>query len=318
MDLIYTNSKRIDQGVLGAYAFDLSFGVSENDFELTLGENESALDFGAFVYIESTEYGGIVDGIKVSTTGNTITYYGRTWHGVLEYKVIQPDTGADYYTVSGNAHEVLRTLVNRLGVGEMFTVKDGDSLVTIKNYQFHRYVKGYTGVKDMVAANGGKLKMQWKNRAVELSVEPIVDYTKSPVDGDVAALKVEQYRNKTNHLICLGKGDLAEREVIHLFVDQFGRVGDVQYYTGIDEICEAYDYANSSDLRGDGVKKLKELLASDKAEISIPQTADLTFDIGDIVGASEIRSGVSVAAEVTQKIIKINNGKVTVDYKTGG
>ena len=37
MDLIYTNSKRIDQGVLQAYALDLSFGDSEND--LTMVKN---------------------------------------------------------------------------------------------------------------------------------------------------------------------------------------------------------------------------------------------------------------------------------------
>ena len=34
MDLIYTNANGEDQGILSAYAFDLSFGASENDFEI--------------------------------------------------------------------------------------------------------------------------------------------------------------------------------------------------------------------------------------------------------------------------------------------
>ena len=106
MDLIYTNSKLIDQGVLDNYAFDLSFGASENDFELTLGINP-ILESGAMTYIEGTEYGGIVDGRKTTTNGETITYVGRTWHGILNSKIIEPDTGEDYLVVSGDANEVM-------------------------------------------------------------------------------------------------------------------------------------------------------------------------------------------------------------------
>ena len=44
MDLIYTNANRVDQGVLSAYSFDLSFGEKENDFEMTLGADEPVLE----------------------------------------------------------------------------------------------------------------------------------------------------------------------------------------------------------------------------------------------------------------------------------
>ena len=121
-----------------------------------------------------------------------------------------------------------------------------------------------------------------------------------------------------NHLVCLGKGDLAEREVIHLYADQFGRIGDVQYYFGLDEICEPYDNSSSEDLRSDGIAKLKELQNTDTAEISLPQSESMTYDIGDIVGATEYNSRISVAEKVTQKIVKINNGVVSTEYKTGG
>jgi hypothetical protein len=63
---------------------------------------------------------------------------------------------------------------------------------------------------------------------------------------------------------------------------------------------------------------LKELRNNDKAEISIPETEGMVYDIGDIVGATEYKSGVSVTATVTQKIVKINNGVVSTEYKTGG
>lgn len=318
MDLIFTNSEREDQGVLSTHSFDLSYGAAENDFELTLGANEPTLETYACIFIEGTEYGGIIGGIKTSTNGETITYKGRTWHGILNSKVIQPDTGSDYLIVSGDANEVLSFLIARLGLSGLFVATDNPSGVNISSYKFHRYCKGYDGIVDMLADNGGKLKIAWKDRAVHLSAEPIADYAESPVDGDIATLTVEQNKDKVNHLICLGKGDLAEREVIHLYVDQFGRIGDVQYFTGLDEICDTYDNSNSDDLRSDGIAKIKELRNNDKAEISLSETDELTYDIGDIVGAKEYKSGVSVSAIVTQKIVKINNGVASTEYKIGG
>lgn len=318
MDLIFTNAKRVDQGVLPAYAFDLSYGASENDFEMTLGANEAVLESGAFVYMEGTEYGGMVGGLKASTNGATITHKGRTWHGIMNSKVIQPNPGEDYLVVSGDAHEVLSFLVARLGLSGLFVVAEELSGVNISNYKFNRYCKGYDGIRAMLAAKNAKLKIAWKDRAVHLSAEPIADYTDSPVDGDIATLTVERHDKKVNHLICLGKGDLAEREVIHLYVDQFGRIGDVQYFTGLDEIVDTYENSNSDNLRSDGIKRLTELRNNDKAEIALSESDGLTYDIGDIVGATEYKTGVSVAATVTQKIVKIKNGVVSTEYKTGG
>ena len=318
MDLIFTNAKRADQGVLSTHSFDLSYGASENNFELTIGANEQTMETNACIYIEGTEYGGMIGGIKSSTYGETITYKGRTWHGIMNSKVIEPDTGENYLVVSGDANEVLSFLIARLGLSGLFVAAENPSGVNISGYKFHRYCKGYDGVADMLADNGGKLKIAWKDRAVHLSAEPIADYTESPVDVDSASLTVEQHKDKVNHLICLGKGNLADREVIHLYADQFGRIGDVQYYTGVYEIAETYENSNSEDLRNDGIKHFTDIRNTDKAEIDLSEAEGLTYDVGDIVGATEYKSGVSVAARVTQKIVKIKNGVVSTEYKTSG
>lgn len=317
MDLIFTNAKKVDQGVLSTHSFDLSYGADENDFELTIGADETTLETDACIYIEGTEYGGVVDGLMASTNSETVTYKGRTWHGIINSKIIQPDPGEDYLVVSGDANEILSMLITRLMLSGLFVVAEELSGVSISKYQFHRYCKGYDGIRAMLAANGAKLKIAWKNRSVVLSAEVINDYTKDPVDGDIATLTVEQNKQKVNHLICLGKGDLAEREVVHLYVDQFGRIGDTQYYTGLAEIADTYDNTNSDDLRKDGIERLTELQNIDKAEISLSETEGLTFDIGDIVGATEYKSRITVAETVTQKIVKIINGVVSTEYKTG-
>ena len=321
MDLIYTDAKRVDQGVLSAYSFDLSFGASENDFEMTLGASEPTLQFGAFVYIEGTEYGGIVDGKNTNSNTNSITYKGRTWHGILNSKIVEPDPGADYLIVSGDANQVIAELIERFGLGSLFVADSELSGIKITNYKFKRYCLGYDEICDMLSSKGAKLKIVWQDRTVLLRAEPIVDYTKAPIDGDMATLKVEQQKNKVNHMICLGRGDLAEREVIHLYVDQFGAIGSTQYYTGLDEIAEVYENTNaesSDDLRSGGISRLKELWNADKAEMSLNENNDLIYDIGDIVGVSDIKSGSSVTAAVNQKIVKIKNGAIRTEYKTGG
>ena len=318
MDLIFTNANREDQGVLSAYEFDLSFGATENDYEIILGAKEATLEFGAFVYMEGTEYGGVVDGIIASTNGETTTYRGRTWHGMINSKVIQPDAGEDYLVVSGDANEVLSFLVDRLGLSGLFVADERLSGISISNYKLPRYCKGYDGIRAMLAKKNAKLKIAWKDRSVCLSAEPIVDNTKEPVDGDMAVLTVEHHSQKVNHLVCLGKGELAEREVIHLYVDQYGEIGDVQYYTGLQEVADTYENANSEDLRTDGIARFNELRNIDKAEIALPETEGLLYDIGDIVGASEFKSGITVAEAVTQKIVKIKNGVVSTEYKIGG
>lgn len=323
MDLTYTNAQGIDQGVLTSYELDLSFGVDENEnnFELMLGKSEPVLEDGAFIYIEGSEYGGIVGGMKSDTAHETRTNTGRTWHGVLESKIIQPDPGADYYIVSGEAHEVLRALITRLSLSELFSVRSASSGVIIDRYQFARYIKAYKGIRTMLTQSGAKLKMNWTGGQVELYVEPVVDYTTRPVDGDEAALSVESYSDKVNHLVCLGAGDLAAREVLHLYVDQFGRIGKTQYFTGIAEVMDVYDYGsvNSSEqLYTEGVKHFEEIRNRDSVTVTAYEGSGIEYDIGDIIGGTDNTTGNTAKATVVQKIVKINNGAVSVEYKTGG
>lgn len=318
MDLIYTNAKREDIGVLDAYELDMAFGADENDFELILDEKSQLLEFNSLVYAEGTEYGGIIDSVKISSAGGAATYGGRTWHGVLNSKVIEPDPGQDHLIVSGDANTILTAMISRLGLSELFTAKGSDSGISIPKYQFYRYCKGYDGLKAMVEKHGGKLMFSVETRKVVLSAVEAADYTDLPEDNDTATLQVEQCKNKVNHLVCLGTGELADREVIHLYADQNGNISGSQYYTGLNEIAEVYENTASDDLEYDGSNRLKELRDVDIAEVSLPESESRNYDIGDIVGASELKTTVSVSGKVSKKIVKIQNGAIRVEYTVGG
>lgn len=321
MDLIYTDAQRVEQGILLAYALDLSFGIdeNENDFELTLGKTEPLLEDGAVIYMPGTEYGGIVGGMRSNSSDEARTHLGRTWHGILNDKVLCPDPGADYLIVNGEANAVMGQLIARLGLSGLFTARAASSGININGYQFARYIRGYDGFRAMLASASAKLKMAWSGTALELYAEPIVDYADQPVDGDEAILTVERFGSKVNHLICLGQGELAARTVIHLYVDQFGRIGSTQYFTGLEEVVEIYDYsgANSEEeLRTNGVKQLEAMRNNDKISVTVYEDAGLEYDIGDIIGGTDTTTGNTAKAAVAQKVVKIKNGAVSINYKT--
>lgn len=315
MDLIYTNANKEDIGVMKDYTLDLAFGSDENDFECKIAESQHCCKKGFFLYIENTEYGGIVDDIAVDV--DEVTYSGRTWHGILNSKILCPDANADYLVVSGEANSVLASLINRMGLNSLFKASSDSSGVTITNYKMNRYIEGYDGIIKMLKAYGAKLKIKFSNGFVELSAKPIVDYSQDEqFDTDLIALAVKKRGNVLNHVICLGKGELAGREVIHVYADANGNISETQVFTGLAEVAGVYENANAEDsaeLKQGGIDMLKAAWASDEIDFDFVDDAE-SYDIGDIVGAEEHITETDVTREITKKIVTIQNNTVTVSY----
>lgn len=319
MDLIYTDENREDIGILFDYSFDLAFGSSENDFELKTSTSNHILKQGYYIYIEGTEYGGVVDDIKVKTESKELIYAGRTYHGILESKVIEPGANADYLNVSGEANKLLGQLIERLALTDLFKASTDISDFTISNYQFSRYVKGYTGIKQMLNSVGAKLHITFEDGYVVLSALPIVDYSKDDeFDTDQIKFDIEKYYRPINHLICLGKGELADRQIIHLYADAEGNISKTQTQFGLNERTEVYDYSSVEsieELEKGGIEQFKELLNDGKVQMQL--NAAQEYDIDDIVGAREFITGITMSKPIVKKIVTINKGIIKVENKVG-
>ena len=318
MDLIYANSRGEDIGVIHDYDLDLAFGTDENDFELSVSRDDHCCEAGYYIYIEGTEYGGVIDAITSDTAAEDVIYSGRTWHGILNSKILCPDAGENYLTVSGDANIIIATLLTRLGLTTLFRGASAPAGVAINNYQFERYVAGYDGIRAMLKNANAKLLVTCKGNFTELSAAPIVDYTQDGLDSDLLALAVKKTTNKVNHLICLGSGELANRTVVHLYADASGNISQTQTFTGTAEYTAVYDYSNAEDtaelIKG-GTERLKELLQQDDLTVDVNEVDD-PYDVGDIVGASDDVSGLTISVPVTKKIIRVQNGIISVDLET--
>lgn len=315
MDLIFTNASREDQGVLLDYELDMAFGSDENNFECSVQSSSHCCEAGALLYMEGTEYGGIVDSIESNTESNTVIYRGRTWHGIMNSKVIQPDSGKAYLTVTGEANLVIANLLSRLALTDLFEASSEDSGLTISNYKMNRYITGYDGIMKMLGSADGKLKVVFKNGKVVLSAKELHDYTQDEeFDADQVPFSAKRNYKGVNHLICLGSGQLEERLVVHLYADTEGNISQTQTQTGIDEVTAIYEHSSVStkeELIGFGKDEFKARLASDDISIDIDTDSDI-YDVGDLVGANDHITGLSAFSKIAKKIVTIKNGKITI------
>lgn len=266
MDLIYTDKNRKDISVLSDYEFDEAFGKSENNFSLKISLSEHCMEPGCVIYAENTEYGGIIDTLNPNTKDSTLTYKGRTWHGILNSKVLEPDAGEDYLILSGEANSVLKEIITRLKLNDVFSVSEEDSGIEIINYQCSRYPCAYDEIRKMLYEFMGKLTINCQMKTVLLSVSPLYDYSADEEwDANQLDFTIEKNYHPVNHLICLGSGDLKDRHVIHLFTDENGGIQPYSFYDNPyqdadyildkrnqilkeqEEVVEVYDYGNAQD-----------------------------------------------------------------------
>lgn len=309
------NANREDVGVLLDYELDLAFGADENNFECRVQAASHCCSAGYYLYFEGTEYGGIIDNIESDTTTGEVVYSGRTWHGILNSKVIEPNSGEAYLFVNGEANSAIGTLLARMGLPALFEASTDDSNFTINNYKMNRYITGYDGIVKMLASVGAKLRVSSRNGMVMLSAVAQHDYSKDEeFDSDQVGMKIKRYHKPVNHLICLGGGELADRLVVHLYADAEGNISRTQTQKGLDEVSAIYDYSaitDEAELVAEGTDKLKELIAADEVSVDFDADSDV-YDVGDVVGAYDNITGLYISTEIKKKIVTIKNGQVTV------
>ena len=316
MDLIVTDATGKPVASHASYTLDLAFGSGENDFDLQV--EDAALKAGSRIMIDGTEYGGIIDDTDVDVDGglSTVTWHGRDWHGVLASKIIEPDRNNDYLTLSGTIPVIMRTLVSRAGLQGLFTVTD-ESADHKTTCQFDRYVDLYSGLVKMLRASGLKLRLRNDGDKVSMSAMPVRTIGDS-IDSDLIDFTAKQAAHPINHLICLGKGELKDRTVIHWYADANGTFSHTQTLKGLDERTATYELSNAEadEFEDKGRQKFQELRNTSTIDVDIPDGIDA--DVGDLVTGRDNNTGLVVTAEISKKIVKVSGGVLTVTYESGG
>lgn len=307
---------------------DIAIGSDENDYEIKIQRDrwDERYAYGNVFYIKNTEFGGIIGRKKINTAEDTISLYGRTWRGKLDKKIIRPPVGQDYRKVSGELNAVLNTLVTEQ-FGDYFVVSQNDTGVSVTNYQFDRYCTLSAGIVKMLKSVGYKLHIEYIQQErgqpgyVELSAVPIVDYSEQIELSQDSKLNFvfNETKNGVNHLVCLGKGELKERQVIDLYVQADGSIDTTQYYTGIQEVAESYENtsSDSEELEEKGRERLQQIMNSTAFSMDV-ETLNMDVEIGDIIGGRDYATGMYAAKPIAKKIYKVSDGKSSLEYEIEG
>ena len=331
MDLIRTNVDGREEGYVMQANVDFEIGESDdaiNDFEVEFKRQDwtGEIKDGCQIFSPGTEFGGIVKEIGTATSAGTITVKGYTWRGMMVKKIIEPPTGQDYKVVSGELHTVMKSLIEPELDG-LFVVSQENTGATVTGFQFDRYCSLHAGLVKMLKSVGYKLSIKYQQGEVsepgyvEVKAVPIIDYSREyefSNDNNMNFTSDENHRG-VNHLICLGKGELKDRIVLHLYVDQNNNVGKSQYYVGEEEIAEVYDSSGSelSDLEKNGIEKLEGLKNRSEYKMTL-ESLEGEIDIGDIVGGRDYLTGMSMQKPIGRKIWTIAEGKEKIEYKLEG
>lgn len=320
-DLTYTDARWRDAGVVVAYELAMEHGpATRNSFALACPlSSRPAIEPRSLVYMEGTEFGGIVDEIGVEAKRprrKRAVYRGRTWHGLLAGKIVCPDAGRTHYRIRGEANAALLALVHRVGLGDLFTASSANSGITLDHQV--RFADAYTAALGALRASGAKLAVSWDGDRAVLSAAPAKDWSAADeLDTDRLGFDMAKCYRPVNHLVCVGEGELTDRAEVHFFADAEGNVSQTQTLFGVDERAAKYDYTNADaeTLAEEGRKKLEELQNEDTCDADVAE--GYSYDVGDVVGAYDAETGIFVSAPVVGKAATVDRHGARESYMIG-
>ncbi len=279
---------------------------------------------GHYLYIDGTEWGGPIEAIKHNTEENTLTLTGPTWRGMMMRKIIEPPAGEDYFTVSGEANSVIASVVGTM-LGSLFAVSTENIGVSISISA--RYKQLLTTLESALEAEGLTLGIQFDatQGKVFLAARTVVDYSGEidlSQDYNIEMISTEGRLDGYNHVIALGAGELKDRDVANIYRLDDGTITDVgddpPAWAGTELDKELiYDFTNPEsmdDLIQGAQDRLQEYAPKNGIELD-PGDADITLELGDIVGARDRLTGLSTSARITEKILTIDRSGIKIKTK---
>ena len=283
------------------------------------------MTFSSLIYILGTEYGGIIGEVLTDTTLDYVELKGLSWRGRLAKKIIEPPAGSDHKTVSGELHTIMKELIEPEFDG-LFVVSGKDNGVTVSNYQFDRYCTLLDGLNKMLKSKWYRLRLSFRREQNEpgyLYVEavPITDFSNRIELSRDCKLNytMGDKRDGVNHLIVTGKGELQDRNILHLYMQENGEIGTEQYYTGLQEIAEVYENTSTetAELMSVAEERFRSLMGKKTFQMDVAKMG-MDVEIGDIVGGRDYLTGMYMAKPVENIIYEIINDTELKTYKLEG
>lgn len=322
--LIHADGNRVEVGIVTDFtAFDAQIHhnceLADNTFALEMSVGAWQADKimrGDCVYIDKSEFGGIVRSVAKNTASDTVTIKGLLWRALLAMRIITPPAG-QAYKVYANAelNEMIADVIGGDYVN-LFQVPSSSTGVTT-SYQF-RYQTKLAGLSKALLQAGYTLSCIYDAAVQRVIVRArrCVDYSEyADISSDlgiglsITLGRVDDY----NHCIALGTGELTERMVREIWM-----LDGTVYTTRPAALLEAdirsmtFDYPNAEseeELVASAKDALLEYAAMSSAEIDLSQIQEdmkLDLQLDDTILTVDRDLNISTTKSVSQRILSIS------------
>ena len=226
MDFTLTDVYGQEKGPLEHCGVNMVLGT-DNDFQITIQNSlydKERHGKNCRFFCPDTEYGGLIRNTNPITSDKTVKLTGMTWRGLLNQRAINPAKNA-YVYLNGEANTELSAYITKLGMAELFEVSREDSGIILNNYQVPLQTMLLDAFDQALALQDARLEIRYKQGPangrgyVLLKAVPITDHSSNielNEDGSVK-LNILDYQNGVNHLICLGAGEVEQRQQVDLY-----------------------------------------------------------------------------------------------------
>lgn len=288
-------------------------------------ENDSGV-IGLYDLVESKFYGNAGSGSFVGGTEIETPTVDEPAVVVVEAEDENGDSCVDKcLVISGDANFCVKYILDRVNLAPLFVAVEDAAGVNVEKHRFDPYLDAYTGLCEMLEKVGLRLQTECFDGVVTLSAVPIFDFSADQeMESDLIEYQMTKKYRKVNHLICIGYSGT----VVHLYVDADGHISETQTFVGVEEYTavngqksENEESASTgtderADLIANGKKVLAGMLKANTITVQFEPTDD-TYYVGDIVGAYDRTTDISVSARVNKKILSLTNGRAEIEYKVG-
>lgn len=332
MDIIHADADRHEIGFIRDFKkFDAEISqtpkLDRNQFVLTMDEDdylESGITDEDFVYIPFSEFGGQVDEIKHASKQRQVTISGATWRGLLCRKIVEPPTGAPYLTISKTEpNKALKMLIGDR-FGDFFDVGGEEIKDAVVSGEFR-----FQTLLDAIVSSFSDARLEisciYDNIQKKVRVFPrmVSDYS-SLVDlsQDYGVHMTTKLGGVStyNHIIALGRGELTEREVVHLYRLENGTITETSPGNlGLADRVTTFDYPNaeSRDELIKSAKKQLEALAPMRSIEMDTSEMGVSLELGDLVSGRDRVTGLVTTKAISNVILTIAASGEKLETKVG-
>lgn len=323
MDLIYTKNNR-EEGILDNAIFDCEIG-EKNDFQVIINQDIDRYVnlVGEYIYLDNSEFGGLVTKRKVED--GRLVLEGLTFRGLLNEKIIIVPHGKDYYEIEGGLRDTLTKIFND-SYADLFFIDD----VPQRNchFRFDRYCTLLEGLEKFCKKHNLRMDLKKDTEGIKINFfekTEVLSDTEFSEDSSID-IKITQHKNYPTALIALGKGELREREVIYLTLNQLTKEVEESEPSELWSSKRVWKYENTSaeDLMTEAKRHFAELLGASTTQEDFVNEIDVTvtkenLEIGEILQAFEPYTKTRIYVEVVEKICKkYGTEDEVISYKVKG